>query len=163
MLYKGLNISIYLKINAFANSKEYSFCPRRTFKCGGVSYKAVGFPCSHSQFFWLEDLKIASWRLLEQDTTVKCLLLLRDGRAAVRPSVQLAAPLCPTLRDPMDYMPGLPVHHQLPELAQTHVHRVSDAIQPSHAVSSPPPAFDPSQHQGLFQWVSSSHQVAKVL
>ena len=82
---------------------------------------------------------------------MKCLLLLRDGRAAVRPSVQLAAPLCPTLRDPMDYMPGLPVHHQLPELAQTHVHRVSDAIQPSHAVSSPPPAFDPSQHQGLFQ------------
>ena len=67
MLYKGLNISIYLKINAFANSKEYSFCPRRTFKCGGVSYKAVGFPCSHSQFFWLEDLKIASWRLLEQE------------------------------------------------------------------------------------------------
>ena len=72
---------------------------------------------------------------------------------------------CPTLCKPMDYsMPGFPVHHQLPELAQTHVHRVSDAIQPSHPLSSPsPPAFNLSQHQGLFQWVSSSHQVAKVL
>ena len=61
-------------------------------------------------------------------------------------------------------MPGFPVHHQLPELAQTHVHWVSDAIQPSHSVSSPsPPAFNLSQCQGLFQWVSSSHQVAKGL
>ena len=61
-------------------------------------------------------------------------------------------------------MPNLPVHHQLPELAHTHVHRVSDAIQPSHPLSSPsPPAFSRSQHQGLFQWVSSSHQVAKGL
>ena len=59
---------------------------------------------------------------------------------------------------------GLPVHRQLPELAQTHVHRVSDVIQPSHPLSSPsPPAFSLSQHQGLFQWVSSSHQVAKLL
>ena len=59
-------------------------------------------------------------------------------------------------------MPGLPVHHQPPELAQTQVHRVGDAILPSHPLSSPsPPAFDLSQHQGLFQWVSSSHQVAK--
>ena len=60
--------------------------------------------------------------------------------------------------------PGFPVHHQLPELIQTHIHRISDAIQPSHPLSSPsPPAFNLSQHQGLFQWVSSSHQVAKVL
>ena len=60
--------------------------------------------------------------------------------------------------------PGLPVHHQLPESTQTHVHRVGDAIQPSHSLSSPsPPALNLSQHQGLFQWVSSSHQVAKVL
>ena len=57
---------------------------------------------------------------------------------------------------------GLPVHHQLLEFTQTHVHRVSDAIQPSHPLLSPsPPAPNPSQHQGLFQWVSSSHQVAK--
>ena len=60
-------------------------------------------------------------------------------------------------------MPGFPVHHQLPELAQTHVHWVGDAIQPSHPLSSPSPAFNLSQHQGLFQWVSSLHQVAKVL
>ena len=60
--------------------------------------------------------------------------------------------------------PGFPVHHQLPEFTQTHVHWVGDAIQPSHPLSSPsPPAFNLSQHQGLFQWVSSSHQVAKVL
>ena len=60
--------------------------------------------------------------------------------------------------------PGLPVHHQLPESTQTHVHRIGDAIQPSHPLSSPsPPALNLSQHQGLFKWVSSSHQVAKVL
>ena len=69
------------------------------------------------------------------------------------------------LCDLMDFStPGLPVHHQLPEFTQTHVHWVSDAIQPSHPVSSPsPPAFNLSQHQGLFKWVSSLHQVAKVL
>ena len=61
-------------------------------------------------------------------------------------------------------MPGLPVHHQLPEFTQTHVHRVGDAIQPSHLLSSPsPPAPNHSQHQGLFQWVNSSHEVTKVL
>ena len=72
---------------------------------------------------------------------------------------------CLTVCDPMNRsMPGLPVHHQLPEFAQTHVHRVSDAIQPSHPLSSPsPPAPNPSQHQSLFQWVNSSHEVAKVL
>ena len=72
---------------------------------------------------------------------------------------------CPTLCDPMNCsMPGLPVHHQLPKFTQTHVHRVGDAIQPSHPLSSPsPPAPNPSQHQTLFHWVNSSHQVAKVL
>ena len=60
--------------------------------------------------------------------------------------------------------PGLPVHHKLPEFTQTHAHQVSGAIQPSHPLSSPsPPAPNPSQHQGLFQWVNSSHEVAKVL
>ena len=60
--------------------------------------------------------------------------------------------------------PGLPVHHQLPEFNQTHVHWVGDAVQPSHPLSSrSPPAPNPSQHQGLYQWVNSSHQVAKVL
>ena len=58
---------------------------------------------------------------------------------------------------------GLPVHHQLPEVTQTHVHPVGDAIQPSHPLSSPSPAPNPSQHQSLFQRVNSSHEVAKVL
>ena len=59
--------------------------------------------------------------------------------------------------------PGFPVYHQLPEFTETHVHWVSDAIQPSHPVSSPSPlTFNLSQHQGLFKWVSSSHQMAKV-
>ena len=72
---------------------------------------------------------------------------------------------CLTLCDPMNHStPGLPVHHQLLEFTQTHVHWVSDAIQPSHPLSSPsPPALNLSQHQGLFKWVSSLHQVAKVL
>ena len=72
---------------------------------------------------------------------------------------------CPILCDPMDCStPGLPVHYQLLELTQTHVHCVSDAIQPSHPLSSPsPPTFNLSLHQDLFQCVSSSHQVAKVL
>ena len=73
--------------------------------------------------------------------------------------------ICPTLCDPVDYStPGFPVHHQLPEFTQTHVHRVGNAIQPSHPPSSPsPPAFNLSQHQGLYQLVGSLHQVAKVL
>ena len=71
---------------------------------------------------------------------------------------------CPPLRDPMNRStPGLPVHHQLPESTQTHVHRVGDAIQPSHLLLSPSPALNISQHQGLFQWVKSSHEVAKAL
>ena len=72
---------------------------------------------------------------------------------------------CPTLCDPMNRStPGLPVHHQLPEFTQTHIHRVGDAIQLSHPLSSPsPPAPNRSQHQNLFQWVNSLHEVAKVL
>ena len=80
-------------------------------------------------------------------------------------SINSVAQSCPTLCNPMDCnMPGFPVHHQLPELTQTHVHWVGDAIQPFHPLSSPsPPAFNLSQHQGLFQWVSPSRQVVKVL
>ena len=79
----------------------------------------------------------------------------------------LSRSVCPTLCDPMDRStPGLPVHpvhHQLPEFTQTHVHWVRDAIQPSHPLSPPsPPVLNLSQHQGLFHWVGSSHQVAKV-
>ena len=78
------------------------------------------------------------------------------------PSVQLSSVVqsCPTLCDPMSRStPGLPVHHQHPEFTQTHIHRVSDAILPSHPLSSPsPPAPNPSQHQSLFQSVNSSHE-----
>ena len=78
-------------------------------------------------------------------------------------SVQFSsvAQSCPTLCNPMNRStPGLPVHHQLLEFTQTHVHRVSDAIQPAHPLSSPsPPAPNPSQHQSPFQWVNSSNEV----
>ena len=79
--------------------------------------------------------------------------------------ISSVAQSCLTLWDPMNHStPGLPVYHQLPEFTQTHVHRVSDAIQPSHPLSSlSPPAPNSSQHQNLFQWVNSSHEVAKVL
>ena len=80
-------------------------------------------------------------------------------------SVQFSsvAQSCPTLYDPMNRsVPGLSVNHQLPEFTQTHAHRVGDAIQPSHPLSPPsPPAPNPSQHQALFQWVNSLHEVAK--
>jgi len=78
--------------------------------------------------------------------------------------ISSVAQLCPTLCNPMDCStPGFSVHHQLPELEQTHVHQVGDANQPSHHLLPPsPPAFNLSQHQGL-QGVSSSHQVATVL
>ena len=83
-----------------------------------------------------------------------------------QPSVQFSsvAQSCPTLCDPMNRStPGLPVHHQFPEFTQSPVRWVGDAILPSYPLSSPsPPTFNLSQHQGLFQWVSSSHQVTKV-
>ena len=83
-----------------------------------------------------------------------------------RASVQFSCSVVSDSLRPMNCStPGLPVHHQLPEFTQTHVHnQVSDAIQTSHPLSSPsPPAPNPSQHKGLFQWVNSSHEVAKVL
>ena len=89
------------------------------------------------------------------------------GRFLTTSSVQFSSVTqsCPTLCNPMNRsMPGLPVHHQLPEFTQTHVYLVGDATQPFHPLSSPsPPAPNLPQHQGLFKCVSSSHQVAKVL
>ena len=106
-------------------------------------------PLSCSQMFKLQ------FRLLSQGGT----------NIPPLPDFSSMAQSCLTLCDPMDCsMPGFPVYHQLLELAQTHVHRVGDAIQPSHPLSSPsPPAFYLSQHQGLFQRVSSLHQMVKVL
>ena len=81
------------------------------------------------------------------------------------PLVQFSCSVVSNSLRPMDCgTPGFPVHYQLADLAQTHFHQVGDAIQPSHPLLSPyPPAFNLSQHQGLFQWVSSSHQTAKAL
>ena len=118
-------------------------------------------------YIWLicckkKNLKI----LLYKSYTSYYMVFLKDERSPVS-SVQFSsvAQSCLTLCDPMNCStPGLPVHHQLLEFTQTHVHRVGDAIQPSHPLSSPSPlAPNPSQHQSLFQWVNSSHEVAKVL
>ena len=91
----------------------------------------------------------------KSQTQLKRLSMHACMHASTATSVQFSSVTqsCPTLRDHMNCStPSLPVHHQLPEFTQTHVHRVSDAIQPSHPLSSPsPPAPNPSQHQGLFQ------------
>ena len=98
------------------------------------------------------------WKVIDLYTNDICPFNVSD-------QIRSVAQSCPSLCDPMNHStPGLPVHHQLPEFTQTHIHRVSDTIQSSHPLSSPsPPAPNPSQHQRLFQWVSSSHEVAKVL
>ena len=91
-------------------------------------------------------------------------MLLSDSLPLGQSSVSSVTQSCLTLCDPKDYsMPGLPVHHQLLEFTQTHVHWVGDAIQPSHPLFSlSPPTFSLSQDQGLFKWVNSSHQVARI-
>ena len=108
-----------------------------------------------------------TWRADSLEKTLMLGGLGVSGTPLTSISVQFSsvAQSCPTLCDPMNCStPGLPVHHQLLEFTQTHVHHVSDAIQPSHPWSSPsPPAPNPSQHRSLVQSVSSSHEVAKVL
>ena len=120
----------------------------------------------HSSLLWLYiegRIPVFLVTCLKQIRTL--LSCYKTGRDLIVSSVQFSsvAQSCLTLCDPMDCsMPGLPVHHQLLEFTQTHVHWVSDAIQPSHSLSSPlPPAFNLSQHQDLFKWVGYSHQVAK--
>ena len=124
-------------------------------------------------YFYLEQVKeshylprIFTWWYLPiqyRPCNLCCDLSVRQCQLQVK-MFQFSLSVMPDCH-PMDCnTPGLPVHHQLPELSQTHVHQVSDAIQPSYPLSSPSPsAFNLSQHQGLFPWVSSSHQVAKVL
>ena len=128
------------------------------FSCNLRHYKNM----SSSPYFKAEvnllcRLHKVSWRLLSE---------IEDENHPFRSDqIRSVAQSCLTFCDPMNLStPGFPVHHQLPEFTQTHVHRVSNAIQPSHPLSSPsPPAPNPSQHQSLFQWVNSSHEVAKVL
>ena len=123
---------------------------------------------SNFYFIWMVNL-LKVW---PTPHTIFCILLkncISTTLCSIRfiSSVQFSsvAQSCPILCNPMDWStPDLPVHHQLPEFTQTHVYWVGDAIQPSHSLMSPsPPSFILSQHQGLFKWVSSSHQVAKVL
>ena len=111
---------------------------------------------------------ILAWKIPEEPGRLQFMGLQRAGHNWVREhsSVISVAQSCPSLCDPMDgSIPGFPVHHQLlKEPTQTLVRHVRDAIQPSHPLSFPiPPAFNLSQHQGLFKWVGSSHQVAEVL
>ena len=112
-------------------------------------------------------LSRSSWRYstiwMRMATSIHCLSVLPSQYLCLQFSS--VAQSCLTLCDPMNRsMPGLPLYHQLPESTQTQVHWVGDAIQPSHPLSSPsPPALNLSQHQGLFKWGSSLHQVAKVL
>ena len=158
----------------------------------GPYSQSYGFSSSHVRMWELDckegwALKIWCFRTVELEKTLESPLECKEikqvkskgdqpwtfiGRTDAEapilwpPSVKFSsvAQLCPTLCDPMNHStPGLPVHHQLLELTQTHVHQVGDAIQPSHPLSSPSLTFSLSQHQGIFQWVSSSHQVDKVL
>ena len=103
------------------------------------------------------------WKIYFNIIIMMCKIHLKFNYKCVQFSS--VAQSCLTLCDPMDCStPGLRVQHQLLEVAQTHIHRFGDAIQPFHSLSSPsPPAFNLSHHQGLFQWVSSSHQVAKIV
>ena len=121
--------------------------------CGFVANTCVSV-CSPYLKEWIMEFEWANEKLLK----IFVLHILSVQFSSVTLS-------CLTLCDTMNHStPGLPVHHQLPESTQTHVHWVSDAIQPSHPLSSPsPPALNLSQHQRLFQWVISSHQVATVL
>ena len=111
---------------------------------------------------------IHRWQGLHRGDAVFSVSHLRRHTCQLTPLLEACCcsvtQLCPTLCDPMDCsMPGFPVLHYLLELAQTHVHWVDDAIQPSLPLSSPsPPAFSLSQNQGLFQWVGSSHQVVSI-
>ena len=114
--------------------------------------------CGLDYIITFPSLDLKSWLQLF------CLLFVR-GFCGDRVCCCSVAQSCPTLCNPMDYSTrGFPVLHSLPEFAQTHVHWISDVIQPYHPLSPPsPPALSLSQHQGIFQWVSSLHQVAKVL
>ena len=135
-------------------------CPRKSevmVKCKEKQNKLI-------LVFWVWRLRSSSNKGVLSDFFRRILVRMRTLTFS---SVQFSSVTqsCPTLCNPMDCStPGFPVHHQLPDLAQTHAHWVGDAIQLSHSLSSPPPpAFNLSQHQGLFKWVSSSNQLAKVL
>ena len=147
-------------------SKERAFIPFKLCYLPVISDLKVEY-VSHVIINSLTASEITGFRPLSEKQRVK-LSIKNESLGLVGAIVTFqfssVAQFCLTLCDPMDCsMPGLPVHNRLLDSTQTLVHRVSDAIQPSHHLSSPSPAFNLSQYQGLFQWVSSSHQVAKVL
>ena len=156
------NTNLFLALNPNVTLKQMSSCVS---KCFIKFYCNSWFTKTHLEVvcFFLIELLIINYR-----TSIKGRYLrMIWNRKLWHLSVQFSsvAQSCPTICDPMNHStPGLPVHHQLPEFTQTHVQWVGDAIQPSHPMSSSsPPALNLCQHQSLFKWVSSLHQVAKVL
>ena len=127
-------------------------------RCFLTSYFSIPVPYNEKGTFW----GVSSKRSCRSSVIINVCLRHILSRSQ---SVSSVTQSCLTLSNPIYCStPGFPVHPQLPEFTQTHLHWVGDAIQPSHPLSSPsPPTFNLSQHQGLFKWVSSLHQVAKVL
>jgi len=160
----------------YSNSQPLSQWCHPTISSSVIPFSShpQSFPASGSlqmsQFFASGGQNIGVWAstsVFPMNTQNWFPLGLTDWISLQSSSVQFSsvAESCPTLCHPMNQnTPGLPVHHQLLEFTQTHVHQVSDALQLSHPLLSPsPPALNPSKHQSLFQWVNSSHEVAKVL
>ena len=155
----------------FFNSKQrikmislYLGSTQSQFILGGSSNITADGDCSHEI---KRHLLLGRKVMTNLDSTLKSWDITLPTKVHLVSSVQFSwvTQSCLTVCYPMNRStPDLPVHHQLPESTQTHVHWVGDAIQPSHPLLSPsPPAPNPSQHQGLFQWVNSSHEVAKIL
>ena len=147
----------FLKPAWTSESSRFPYCWSLAWRILSITWLA----CEVSYYYLKNELEgDASYNLFHSITVLKGgnSVILEFTLVQSRSRVRL-------FWDPMNCsMPGLPVHHQLPKFTQTHVCRVSDAIQPSHPLSSPSaPAPNPSQHQGLFQWVNSSHEVTQVL
>ena len=145
-------VSLFLYLSHFLFTV---FRVSNIYVCVNIYKLTLGIKCF---IFWLSHSMKYSERITSMKKVNKSLWIIQ-----FKPSVQFSsvAQSCLTLCDPMNCStPGLPVHHQLPEFTQTHVHRFSDAIQPSHPLLSPsPPAPNPFQHQSFFQWVNSLHKI----
>ena len=152
-LLTSLQVVFLLKSLPLGVRRGFLFC-HDSDRCNKWGYSKT-FPFCFQDIYILRHIQIVT-----HGTEIICISTL-----GIIVQFSSVAQSCPTLCDPMNHSTaGLPVHHQLPEFTQTHVHRVSDAIQPSHPLSFPsPPAPNPSQHQSLFHWVNSLHEVAKVL
>ena len=162
----GAEVSLRLRIQM---NSEQQTSPDSEMMC----HKITGSMTSPWTIIWKDPEKKSlvlkvNWPeedLLTQNQTLSNFKSVLVNILSIGLQFSSVALLCPTLWDPMNRStPGLPVHRQLPEFTQTHVHQVGDTIQPSHPLSSPSlPAPNPSQHQGLFQQVNSLHEVSKVL